>query len=83
MMIYPSLVKCLEDIGNDSWKRDIIRGIQEITCSHTFGVICATFKHKGRGPTNGSEKYERLIVSIRRSSLYEFWSRKPEREEGT
>ena len=32
---------------------------------------------KGRDPTDGSDKDERLIILIRRASLEAFWSRKP------
>ena len=34
-------VNSLENIGKESWKVDIIRGGQEITCSQISGVICA------------------------------------------
>ena len=40
--------------------------------------LCLFRNIKGRYPTDGSKKYERLIIAIRRAPLDAFWSIEPE-----
>ena len=45
--------------------------------THFQGALCHLLNMKGRDLNERSDKYEILIVAIRRASLDKFWSREP------